>query len=95
MTDYDYRADEYIQLCHAMQSGVAFTMGPSVEDPKHLRVGINVSMVEHGALVQTLVEAGVIDYEKYVDNKIELMKKEAATYAAILRDKTGKDINLL
>lgn len=88
MTDYQYRAAEYLDLCHAMQTGVAFTMGSSTE-PKHLRVGINVNMTEHAALVKTLVDAGLIEFEKYRDNQIEMMQQEIALYTRIISEQMG------
>lgn len=89
---YKYRESEYMDLLHAMQSGVAFTMGPDTE-PKHLRVGVNSALITSSALVKTLVEAGLIDFEKFRDNEIELLKNEIELYKRRL-SRLGLDVHL-
>jgi len=73
----------YERLAHAMQSGVAFSMNESVNgdtEPKHLRVGINAAMSDHGALVGMLIHKGIIDEEEYLDAIIAGMRREIETY---------------
>lgn len=47
---------KYKALLHAMQTGVMYELenDPTSGTPKHLRVGINAAMVNHGALVKTI-----------------------------------------
>jgi len=95
MTDFMYRHDEYMSLMHAMQSGVKAVMeahGDSevaAHSPKHLRVGVNASMVLGSAIVKTLVEKGLVTWEEFRDNEIELLKNEVANYERELSDYYG------
>lgn len=88
---------KYRQLCHAMQTGVAYLMekDPSSTAPKHLRVGINSAMVEHGALVDLLVTKGVISLDEYYDSLIKFMEREVETYQRELEANYGVKITLL
>lgn len=94
---------EYKRLAHAMQSGVAFTM--QHEDPhekgtvgstshKHLRVGVNAAMSDHGALIALLIEKGIFTEEEYVDKLIEFMRREVKSYEQSLKLRFGKNITL-
>lgn len=73
---------EYTELCHAMQSGVAFEQSRGSQDgtPKHLRVGINVAMCDHAALVKLLVEKGIITDEEYAKAIRDEMRAEVDRY---------------
>ena len=75
--------ERYLAAAHAMQTGVAFTMHQDAKetDPKHLRVGINSAMVEHGALVGLLLEKGLITMEEYYKALADKMEEEVQTYA--------------
>ncbi len=76
----------YLELCHAMQTGVTFMMhfnGKEVE-PKHLRVGINASMSDHGALVQLLLKKGLITEEEYYEELCESMQREVDNYLLMI-----------
>lgn len=75
--------ERYLAAAHAMQTGVAFTMhsDPKQTDPKHLRVGINAAMVEHGALVGLLLEKGLLTMEEYYKALADKMEAEVQTYA--------------
>lgn len=57
---------EYLRLAHAMQAGVAMWQNydPSETTPKHLRVGINSAMADHGALVDLLFKKGILTEER-------------------------------
>lgn len=74
--------ERYTEAAHAMQTGVAMAMErgtPSVQ-PKHLRVGINVAMCDHAALVQLLVEKGLITEEEYAKAIADEMEREVERY---------------
>lgn len=88
--------DEYNRLCHAMQSGVAAQMqyDPGETSPKQLRVGVNVAMVEHGALVALLIAKGLITLEEYERVATEKMRDEVVSYEAWLSNRTGGNIKL-
>lgn len=88
---------KYVSLCHAMQTGVAFVMekDPSGVSPKHLRVGINSAMVEHGALVSLMVKKGLITEDEYYDSLIEFMEREVQMYRDQLEAIYGVKINIV
>lgn len=94
MTDFLYRNDEYMALMHAMQSGVKAVAEIQQGDtashsPKHLRTGVNASMILGSAVVKTLVEKGLITWEEFRDNEIELLKNEVTMYEQQLSEYHG------
>lgn len=71
----------YQAAVHAMQTGVALSMPSEETEPKHLRVGINAAMSDHGGLVALLVEKGIISWEEYVKAIADAMERERDSYA--------------
>lgn len=65
----------YIDAAHAVQSAIAFTMGPETE-PKHLRVGIDITKSDQGALATLLIEKGVITEAEYFKALADGMERE-------------------
>lgn len=92
----EQKQDKYRQLCHAMQTGVAYSMekNPSDTTPKHLRVGINSAMAEHAALVDLLITKGVITLDEYYDYLIKFMEREVDMYQSELETRYGAKITL-
>jgi hypothetical protein len=84
---------KYIALCHAMQTGVAFKMEKDNKDtsPKHLRVGINIAMSDHSALVHILFEKGILTEEEYFDALIESVEREVQMYESVIKELYGAD----
>jgi len=75
--------DRYDDACHAMQSGVAYTMAMKMNDettPKHLRVGVNSAMVEHGALIDLLIKKGLMTELEYWEALATAMETEVRRY---------------
>lgn len=83
----------YVAAAHAMQTGVAYVMekDPSETTPKHLRVGVNSAMVDHGALAKLLIEKGIITEDEYFEALAEIMEAEAANYEKTVQDLYGSD----
>lgn len=81
---------------HAMQSGVASEMryNDKPTDPKHLRVGVNASMVDMAGLVTLLVEKGVITESEYYKAIADSMEREVARYEELLSHSYGVKIKL-
>ena len=83
---------------HAMQSGVAMEMNDpdraSSTEPKHLRVGINTALVDHGSLVRLLIAKGVITDVEYHQAITEGMEAEKESYERRLTEKHGRKITL-
>lgn len=76
---------------HAMQSAIAHEMNynPTVTDPKHLRVGINVALRDLGSLCGLLIAKGVITEAEYLKAIAEGMEIEAETCAEAARKASG------
>ena len=68
----------YIDAAHAVQSAIALTMGPDTE-PKHLRVGIDTTKSDQGALATLLIEKGVITKAEYFKALADAMEREKYT----------------
>lgn len=78
---------------HRMQTGVAFEHGRGSGDgsPKHLRVGVNTALVDHGALAKILIDKGIITEEEYLEAIVLGMEAEADHYAKRINDELGTD----
>ena len=93
----EYLRVRYLELGHAMQSGVAMMMqcGDGKETtPKHLRTGINSAMVEHSAVLQVLLKKGVVTEAEYYESLCEMMRKEVQLYEEAIEKATGKKVLL-
>lgn len=88
--------ERYFGAAHAMQSGVAAVMefDEKPTSPKHLRVGVNSAMVEHGALVGLLLKKGIITLEEYHKAIADGMEEEKRKYEQLLTNKYGTSISL-
>ena len=85
----------YTTAAHGMQSGVAFLMekGDGKETtPKHLRVGVNSALVEHGALVGMLIKKGVISEVDYLEALATKMEEDRESYERQASNMTGGNI---
>lgn len=81
----------YLALAHALQTGVAYKMEKDASDtaPKHLRVGVNMALVQHSALVLLLMKKGVITEDEYWDAQIEALEREVQSYQQELQKLYG------
>jgi hypothetical protein len=88
----------YAAAAHAMQSGVAAKQGAGIGnecEPKHLRVGINAAMSDHGALVRLLICKGLFTEAEYMAAIADGMEAEKASYERSLSEHYGKQITLV
>lgn len=94
MSDRDVA--RYVAATHAMQTGVAIEHERGSKDgtPKHLRVGVNSTKVDHSALVKLLIERGLFTEDEYVAALADAMEAEKARYEEHLRSVYGLDIHL-
>lgn len=83
-------------LAHAMQSGVAQSLhiDPSSGSPKHLRVGVNMALVEVGALAGLLIEKGLFTREEYDAALVKGLRQEVQQYEANLSRLMGASVKL-
>jgi hypothetical protein len=88
---------EYLNLSHAMQTGVAYMMkyDPAATSAKHLRVGVNSAMVDSGALAGLLMAKGIITELEYFTALRDKMKEEVDSYSELLKQHlSGANITL-
>ncbi len=85
--------DRYHAACHAMQTGVAYDQqyNPKDKEPKHLRVGINVALCDHTALVRLLIDKGLITELEYWQAVTAEMDREVERYTAKINERFGSD----
>ena len=83
--------ERYEVLGHAIQSGVALELNhdPASGTPKHLRTGLNLTKVEHGALVRLLISKGVFTLEEYEAELLKGLEAEKEAYEARLSARHG------
>jgi hypothetical protein len=65
----------YVAAAHAVQTAIAVTMGRDCE-PKHLRVGVDLTKSDQGALATLLIEKGVITEAEYFKALADGMERE-------------------
>lgn len=82
MSTIDELRAQVAALSHAIQTGVAYELekDPRSGTPKHLRTGVNIALVESGALVRLLVKKGLITEEEYYAELIAGLEDEKNTY---------------
>lgn len=88
---------EYVRLMHAMQTGVEYLRqyDDTQTDPKHMKVGVNSSLVSCGALVKLLMDKGLITEQEYWDTLVRATREEVHTYEAQLKEHIGSAVTLL
>lgn len=96
MTKRDDLQRRYEIAAHAVQAGVQMelnddppTRSGSAVSPKMLRTGVNLAMVEHGALVRVLIAKGVFTEEEYFEELVKGVEAEQAAYEARLTARFG------
>lgn len=99
MTSEEF-GEKYTRLAHAVQTGIAQMMGADGADcketqPKHLRVGINMSMCEHAALAKLLIEKKIITENEYYSAIIAELEREVRRYEQTLCKRYGVPITLM
>ncbi len=96
MADFEETRKRYIDLLHAVQSGIAAMMNYGNEtDPKHLRVGVNSAMINDAALVELLIVKGIITREEYLIELVKQTEFEKQRYEVRLEKILGHKITLV
>ena len=107
---YEEKVEKYRQRMHALQTGVAFLQEYETKSrnlpvcqgerqgdtsPKHLRVGINSAMVNDAALLELLIEKGIVTKEEHIDKLLVVIEREIQGYELSLTEIYGKAITLI
>ena len=98
----------YTRAAHAMQSGVKMMQNyehpelvipddkfEASDSPKHLRVGVNAAMVDHGGLTNLLISKGIITMAEYFKFAADTMEQEVHNYEKRIKDEIGTEVKLL
>lgn len=75
--------DRYQRAAHRVQTAIATLMampGYNATDPKHLRVGIDMSKSDMGGLATLLIEKGVITQDEYIEAVTAAAEREALSF---------------
>lgn len=96
MDEFKTLQERYARAAHAMQAGVDLKMHRDGKEtsPKHLRVGVNSSMSDHGGLAGLLIKKGLITHQEYLEAITEAMEREAQSYESELQGSLGANIKL-
>lgn len=92
----------YLAAAHAVQAGVAMELNDdppsnsaSAASPKMLRTGVNLAMVQQGALVRLLIQKGLITEEEYFTELVAGVEDEKRQYEERLSQRFGGKITLV
>lgn len=88
---------EYGRLAHAVQSGIKAMSEvgmTSDQTPKHLRVGVNMAMVNQAAVAHLLIKKGVFTEVEYMEALVMMLAREIKDYEGKLSDKMGSKVTL-
>ncbi len=102
MTKRDDLQRRYEVAAHAVQAGVAMelndsppTISASAASPKMLRTGVNMAMIEHGALVRVLIAKGLFTELEYFEELVKGVEDEQRLYEERLSARYGGKIKLV
>ncbi len=95
--------EAYRQQAHAVQTGVKYLMEwdrnhatpEPGHNPKHLRTGVNLALVQNSALASLLIRKGVISELEYWQAVCLQAAKEVGNYEAELTTKLGAKVKLV
>lgn len=90
-------ADErYLAAGHAVQTGIAMTMNydPTLTQPKHMRVGVDLSRSDQLGLVVLLVRRGVITWPEYFEAIADAAEEEKTRWERHLEKILGSEVTL-
>ncbi len=78
--------DLYYVAMHRIQTAIAFLMNCdpnySAVEPKHMRVGIDLSKSDQAGLATLLIEKGIFTKEEYIEAILKSAQQEADAYEA-------------
>lgn len=84
MKDYDAHA-------HAVQTAIEFNPNKRALEPKHMRVGIDMSKSDMGGLATLLIAKGVFTQEEYTKALTDAAEREAESHKRELAREIGVD----
>ena len=85
----------YEEAAHGVQSAIAHGMSSGATDtePKHLRVGVDMSKSDLYGLATLLMEKGVFTLEEYVEHMRLAANTEVARFEAEATERLGATVS--
>jgi hypothetical protein len=92
----------YSEAAHAIQTGVAMDIeldamrseDRSATSTKHLRVGVNMALVEQAAIAKLLIDKGLITQREFDDAITHAVNEEAKRYEQHISERLGRRVTL-
>jgi len=81
--------DSYQQSAKKVQAAIGYNPNKKALEPKHLRVGIDMSKADQKGLVDLLIAKGVFTKEEYIDAVTQSAAEEAELQRAALANEMG------
>ena len=82
--------EAYTAAAHKVQSAIAILMVHKAPyapvQPKHLRVGVDMSKADMKGLARLLIEKGVFTEDEYLEAVLKSAEEEAADYERLVRE---------
>ena len=82
---------EYEKHAHTVQTAIAYNPDAKALEPKHLRVGIDMSKADQAGLARLLIDKGVFTEAEYVEAITQSAKEEAERQRLALAATIGVD----
>ena len=87
--------ERYRAAAHRVQTAIAFQPGSPALQPKHMRVGIDMSKADAAGLARLLIEKGIFTLEEYQEALAESAEAEADAQEAYLSELFKADVKTL
>ena len=84
-------ATDYKKHAHAVQTAIEFNPNKRPCEPKHLRVGIDMSKADMAGLAELLIAKGVFTLEEYIAAITKSARDEAMRHRDALAAEIGTD----
>lgn len=87
--------ERYYAAAHRVQTCIAFNLNTMAMEPKHLRVGIDMSKVDQAALANLLIKKGLFTLEEYLEALADQAEVEAKAREDDLSAQLGVNVTTI
>lgn len=82
---------EYVKYAHGVQTALAYSQDAKCMEPKHLRVGVDMSKADMAGLATLLIEKGVFTKAEYLEAIVKSAHDEMMRQRDALASQMGMD----
>lgn len=98
--EYKRLQQRYKTFMHGVQTGVKMCiqrdgLSEAGASPKHLRAGVNSALIDSAAVIELLMEKGIIDPLELMEKLCEKAEEEVRRYEDRISGDTDTDVTLL